>query len=183
MREYGIGVMVGTLRRDSIICKLAAAFPQHGPAGFCFNHIKIDDLPPYNKDADAHQDESVRRLKASIAASQGLIFLTPQYNRSIPGVLKNAIYHASQPVSESAWAGKPAGVMGVSVGSMGTSVAPNHLRNVLACLDVPILDPPDVLHYARDGFLDHTGNVEESTRNFLQQWLEQYKTWVEFHVP
>ena len=89
-------------------------------------------MPVYNQDDDANQAESVKRLKGEIVAAQGLLFVTPEYNRSIPGVLKNAIDHASRPYGQSAWAGKPAGVLGVSVGVTGTAMAQQHLRNVLA---------------------------------------------------
>jgi NAD(P)H-dependent FMN reductase len=83
--------------------------------------LEIGDLPLYNQDDDANQSESVKRLKAGITAAKGLLFVTPEYNRSIPGVLKNAIDHASRPYGQSAWAGKPAGVLGVSVGANGTA--------------------------------------------------------------
>ena len=95
MREYQIAVLVGSLRRDSINHKLA-------PADFSFRPTPIDDLPLYNQDNDAHQSGAVKRLKAAITNAQGLLFVTPEYNRSISGVLKNAIDHASRPYGESA---------------------------------------------------------------------------------
>jgi len=93
------------------------------PSEFSFTQVQIDDLPLYDQDDDANQAESVKRLKNEIRGAQGLLFVTPEYNRSIPGVLKNSIDHASRPYGQSAWAGKPAGVLGASVGVIGTAVA------------------------------------------------------------
>ena len=136
MSRYKIGVVVGSLRRDSFNRKLATGLAKLAPVDFAFQDVQIGDLPLYNQDDDAAQAPSVKRLKAEIAASRGLLFVTPEYNRSIPGVLKNAIDHASRPYGQSAWAGKPAGVIGVSVGAVGSALAQQHLRNVLAYLDV-----------------------------------------------
>lgn len=123
MRESRIALIVGSLRRDSFNQQMATALTRLGPPGFTFKQVQIGDLPLYNQDDDANQSPPVLQLKSDIAVAQGLIFLTPEYNRSIPGVLKNAIDHASRPYGKSAWAGKPAGVMGVSVGAIGTSMA------------------------------------------------------------
>jgi chromate reductase len=137
MAQYSIAVVVGSLRRDSFNRKLASALGKLAPADFSFNQVRIDDLPLYNQDDDASQAASVKRLKTEVAGSQGLLFFTPEYNRSMPGVLKNAIDHASRPYGQNAWRGKPAGVIGVSVGAIGTAMAQQHLRNVLSYLDVP----------------------------------------------
>ena len=132
MSQYQIAVVVGSLRRDSFNRKLANAVARLASPEFSFNQVQIGDLPLYNQDDDTHQAESVKRLKGEIRAAHGLLFVTAEYNRSIPGVLKNAIDHASRPYGQSAWAGKPAGVLGVSVGAVGTAMAQQHLRNVLA---------------------------------------------------
>ena len=120
--KHEILVVVGSLRRESLNRKLANAIVKLGPADFSFKIAKIDDLPLYNQDDDENQAASVKRLKAEIAAAVGVIFVTPEYNRSMPGVLKNAIDNASRPYGHSAWAGKPAGVLGVSVGAIGTAI-------------------------------------------------------------
>src|SRR5512134_983767 len=132
MEQYRIAVVVGSLRKDSFNRKLANAIVRLAPSEFSFKQVQIGDLPLYNQDDDANQAESVMRLKGEITTSHGLLFVTAEYNRSIPGVLKNAIDHASRPYGQNAWAGKPAGVMGVSVGPIGTAMAQHHLRNVLA---------------------------------------------------
>jgi len=181
MNPYPIAVIVGSLRRDSFNRKLASAIVKLAPPEFLFKQVQIGDLPLYNQDDDANQAESVKRLKAEIAAAKGLLFVTAEYNRSIPGVLKNAIDHASRPYGQSAWAGKPAGVLGASVGAAGTSMAQQHLRNVLAYLDVPTLGQPEAFIHAKDGLFDKAGNIGADSREFLQDWMDHYVAWVKKH--
>lgn len=181
MAQYSIGVVVGSLRRDSFNRKLATAIAKLAPADFSFNQLRIDDLPLYNQDDDANQPASVKRLKAEIAGSQGLLFVTAEYNRSVPGVLKNAIDHASRPYGQNAWGGKPAGVMGVSVGANGTAMSQQHLRNILAYLDVPTLGQPEAFILAKDGLFDTAGNIGEDSKKFMQQWIDRYVAWVKTH--
>jgi chromate reductase len=178
MSQYQIAVVIGSLRRDSFNRKLATAMAKLAPPTFTFNQLQIDDLPLYNQDDDANQSVSVKRLKSEIAASQGLLFVTPEYNRSVPGVLKNAIDHASRPYGESAWASKPAGVLGVSVGAIGTAMAQQHLRNILAYLDVPTLGQPEAFIHAKEGLIDAAGNIGADSQKFLSEWMERYVAWV-----
>ncbi len=131
-------------------------------------------MPLYNQDDDANPAESVKLLKNEIRSAQGLLFITPEYNRSILGVLKNAIDNASRPSGQSAWAGKPAGVLGVSPGVMGTSMAQQHLRNVLASLDVPTLGQPEAFIHAKDGLFDKVGNIGTDSKQFLKNWMDRY---------
>ncbi|MBP6854012.1 MAG: NAD(P)H-dependent oxidoreductase [Rhodoferax sp.] len=182
MNAYQIAVVVGSLRRESHNRKLANALALLAPPGFSFRQVRIDDLPAYNQDDDANQAECVVRLKKDITSSQGLLFVTPEYNRSIPGVLKNAIDHASRPYGKNAWAGKPAGVLGVSVGAIGTALAQQHLRNVLAYLDVPTLGQPEAFVQAKDDLFDSEGGIGASSRKFLQTWMDTYVAWVTQHA-
>lgn len=182
MNKYEIAVIVGSLRRDSFNRKLASAMAKLAPSDFSFSQLNIGDLPLYNQDDDANPAASVRRLKSEITAAQGLLFVTAEYNRSIPGVLKNAIDHASRPYGQSAWAGKPAGVLGASVGPIGTAMAQQHLRNILGYLDVPTLGQPEAFIHAKEGLFDDAGNVGESSKKFLQNWMDQYVAWVKRHV-
>jgi chromate reductase, NAD(P)H dehydrogenase (quinone) len=125
----------------------------------------------------------VQRLKRAIAAADALIFVTPEYNRSVPGVLKNAIDHASRPHGQSAWKGKPAGVIGASVGAPGTSMAQQHLRNMLAYLDVPTLGQPEAFIHVKDGFFDAAGDIASpDTKRFLQGWMDAYAAWIKTFV-
>lgn len=179
MSQLKIAVVVGSLRKDSLNRKLALALANLAPAGVTFEHVRIDDLPLYNQDQDGNQAEPVRRLKGEIAAADGVLFVAAEYNRSIPGVLKNAIDNASRPYGQSAWAGKPAGVIGISVGAIGTALAQQHLRNVLAYLDMPTLGQPEAFVQNKEGLFDDKGHVGiESTREFLKGWVEKYVAWV-----
>ena len=182
MNTYHIAVVVGSLRKDSFNRKLATAIVKLAPPEFSFKQLKIDDLPLYNQDDDANPAESVKRLKNEIKDAHGLLFVTPEYNRSMPGVLKNAIDHASRPYGQNAWAGKPAGVLGASIGTIGTAIAQQHLRNVLAYLDVPTLGQPEAFIHVKDGLFDAAGNIAADSRQFLQNWMDQYVAWVRQHA-
>ena len=182
MAQLQIAVVVGSLRRDSFNRKFANALARLGPAEFSFTQLQIGDLPLYNQDDDANQADAVKRLKSEIAASQGVLFVTPEYNRSMPGVLKNAIDHASRPYGKSAWAGKPAGVIGVSVGAAGTALAQQHLRNVLAYLDMPTLGQLEGFIHAKEGLFDEAGNIGPASSKFMQSWMDKYVAWVKQHA-
>lgn len=178
MSQYNIAVIVGSIRKDSLNQKLADALAKLAPPELSFNKIRIDDLPLYNQDDDGQPAAAVTRLRKEVAAADGLLFLTPEYNRSIPGVLKNAIDHASRPWGQSVWTGKPAGVLGISVGAIGTALAQQHLRNILAYLDVPTLGQPEVFLQAKEGLFDADGNIGTDSRAFLQGWVDRYVAWV-----
>lgn len=182
MSQYQIAVIVGSLRKDSFNRKLATALAKLAPQDFSFKQLEIGDLPLYNQDQDANQADSVKRLKSELAASQGLLFVTPEYNRSMSGVLKNALDNASRPYGQNAWAGKPAGVIGASVGAIGTALAQQHLRNVLAYLDVPTLAQPEAFIHAKEGLFDEAGDIGAASKEFLQNWMNQYVAWVKKHV-
>jgi chromate reductase len=182
MSQYQIAVIVGSLRKDSMNRKLADAIVKLAPSDFSFKQIEIGDLPLYNQDDDANQAASVKRLKSEVAAASGVLFVTPEYNRSMPGVLKNALDHGSRPYGQSAWAGKPAGVLGVSPGAAGTAMAQQHLRNVLSYLDMPTLTQPEAFLQMKDGFFDENGEIGEHSRKFLQNWMDKYVAWVKKHA-
>ena len=182
MSQYPIAVIVGSIRRESLNAKFASAITKLAPPEFTFSMLKIDDLPLYNQDDDANPSESVKRIKGEIAAAKGLLFVTPEYNRSIPGVLKNVIDHGSRPYGQSVWAGKPAGVIGVSVGAAGTAMAQQHLRNILAYLDVLTLGQPEAFIQAKDGLFDESGNIGAASKNFVQTWMNRYVDWITTHA-
>jgi len=182
MSQYQIAVVVGSLRRDSINRKLAGALVRMAPPEFAFKQLSIGDLPLYNQDDDANQAASVKALKNEITSASGLLFVTPEYNRSISGVLKNAIDHASRPYGQNAWAGKPAGVIGASIGAIGSALAQQHLRNILAYLDVPTLGQPEAFIQVKEGFFDADGNIANAdTGKFLQGWMDRYVAWIRTH--
>lgn len=179
MSAYRVAVVVGSLRKDSINRKLADVVSRLAPQELELKQLEIADLPLYNQDDDANPHPTARRLKREVAAAQALLFVTPEYNRSIPGVLKNAIDHASRPYGQNAWAGKPAGVIGASIGAAGTAMAQQHLRNVLAYLDVPTLGQPEVFIRVTQDLFDAAGNLTQSgTRDLLKSWMDRYVAWV-----
>jgi chromate reductase len=182
MSKYKIAVIVGSVRNDSFNRRLADAIIKLAPTEFTFKQVQINDLPLYNQDDDVHPAASVKRLKQEIMEADGLLFVTPEYNRSIPGVLKNAIDHASRPFGESVWAGKPAGILGISIGVIGTAMAQQHLRNILAFLDVPTLAQPEAFIQAKEGLFDMNGNIGADSKPFLQNWMNKYVAWVKRHV-
>jgi chromate reductase, NAD(P)H dehydrogenase (quinone) len=182
MTTVHIAVIVGSLRRDSLNRKLANAMALLAPPDFNFNQIEIGDLPLYNQDDDDDQASSVLRIKMQIKAAQGLLFVTSEYNRSISGVLKNAIDHASRPPGQSPWNGKPAGVLGASVGVIGTAMAQQHLRNILACLNVPTLCQSEAFIHAKEGFFEADGRIGAANLPFVQGWMDQYASWVRKHL-
>ncbi len=183
MAQYKIAVVVGSLRKDSFNLQLAKAMSKLAHPDFTFAFSKIDDLPLYNQDDDANQAASVTRLKGEIESAQGVIFFTPEYNRSMPGVLKNAIDHASRPWGKSSWGGKPAGVVGITVGAVGTAVAQQHLRNVLTFLNMPTLNQPELFLQIKEGFFDAQGEIGNAdTKKLLQKWVDTYMEWVKKHA-
>ena len=182
MSQYQIAVIVGSLRKDSFNRKLASAVVKLAPSEFSFKQLQIGDLPLYNQDDDTHQADPVLRLKSEIAAAQGILFVTPEYNRSISGVLKNAIDHASRPYGQSAWGGKPAGILGASPGAAGTCMAQQHLRNILAVLNMPTLGQPEAFIQVKEGLFDEAGNISADNHKFMQRWMDQYIAWVKKHT-
>lgn len=182
MSDIQIAVIVGSIRKDSFNRQLANAVVKLAPAEFSFQQVQISDLPLYNQDDDSNPAEAVLRLKNHISTAQGLLFVTPEYNRSIPGVLKNALDHASRPYGQSVWGGKPAGILGVSIGVMGTAIAQQHLRNILAYLDVTTLGQPEAFIQAKDGLFDGEGNIGSGSIQFMQAWMDRYVSWVKKHV-
>lgn len=176
-----VAVLVGSLRQESFNRRLAEAIIRFAPASVTFSFSRLDDLPPYNQDDDGGPATSVQRLKAEIADADGVMFVTPEYNRSVPGILKNAIDHASRPYGQSAWVGKPAGVLGVSIGAIGTANAQQHLRNILAYLDMPTLGQPEAFLQWTEGLVTETGEIGPDSREFLRDWMDFFLQWVEAH--
>lgn len=181
MQSLKIGVLVGSLRKDSFNRRLARAIEKLA-GGAAFEHIRIDDLPLYNQDFDNQYPPECQRLKQAISACDGLLFVTPEYNRSIPGVLKNAIDIASRPYGTSAFAGKPAAVCGTSVGSIGSALAQQHLRNMLAYLDCPTLGQPEVFLHFKDDPITPDGAINNpDTAKFLQKFADRLVDWMRKH--
>jgi chromate reductase len=160
MALINVAVLVGSLRKESINLKLARAVERLASAELKFDYIRIGDLPLYTQEFDADYPAGCRRLKKEIEASDAVLFVTPEYNRSIPGVLKNAIDIASRPWGTNSFARKPGAVIGASIGAPGASMAQQHLRNVMLYLDIAILPQPEVFIQFKDGMIDSEGKIE-----------------------
>jgi len=173
-----IGVIVGSIRKDSFNQKLTLALARLAPEGFVFEHIGIEDLPLFSEDREFEPNPVVAAFKRAIESSDAILFATPEYNRSFPGVLKNALDVGSRPKGESAWSGKPAGMVGVALGAAGTAMAQQHLRGVLSFLNMPTLPQPEAYIQYKDGLFDADGNIGPASRDFLQDWMDQFAAWI-----
>lgn len=180
MNEIKVAVLLGSLRKDSYNKRLMRAVERLAPDHLRFEQVRIDDLPLYSQDFDPDYPPKARRLKQDIESAQALLFVTPEYNRSVPGVLKNAIDIASRPWGANSFAGKPAAVIGISIGAIGTALAQEHLRGSLHFLDVPVLGQPEVYLQFRDELIAPDGTVaDDATRKFLQGFVDAFVAWVE----
>ena len=179
MSQIRIAVIVGSLRKESINKRLALAVSGMFADRFELQRVGISDLPLYNQDFDDDFPVTGIRFKQQVEAADALLFVTPEYNRSIPGVLKNAIDIGSRPAASNSFAGKPAAIVGTSPGARGTARAQQHLRNVLAGVDVLAMPQPEVTVQFQEGLIDSEGHVEnERTRKFLQRFVDGYSTWL-----
>lgn len=176
---YKIAVVVGSLRKDSFNRQLAHAVTALAPADFTFEYLDIGVLPLYSQEYDADYPEVARRFKQQVEAADGLLFVTPEYNRSIPGGLKNALDWGSRPWGTNSWRGKPGAVLGTSPGATGTALSQQHLRNVLAYLDVVLLGQPEMFIKHDTNRINEKGEiVNEDTRKFLQSFVDTYVAWI-----
>lgn len=175
---YNIALFIGSLRKDSYNRKIAQALIKMAPADFSFNEMPVGKLPLYNQDDDKNQCEDVNKMKQDILSSNGVLFVTAEYNRSVPGVLKNAIDHASRPYGQNSFAKKPAGVIGVSPGSAGTAMAQQHLRNILAYLDMATMGQPEAFVHATEDMFGENGKLSERSQKFLQNYMDKFVAWV-----
>ena len=182
MSQLNIAVVVGSLRKESFNRQFAEALVRLFPADVKPHFVRIDDMPMYCQDDDAHPPApAVARLRQEIAAADGVLFVTPEYNRSIPGVLKNVIDQASRPWGQSKWAGKPAAVVGVSIGAIGTAVAQVHLRSVLSYLGMPELGQPEMYFQWKEGLVVD-GEIGPKSREFVQKFAGTFVAWVRRHT-
>ena len=183
MSKIKVAVFVGSLRKDSINRKLARAVEKLAPQDLAFEHVPIGGLPLYDQDFDSDYPAACKQLKQTVEAANALLFVTPEYNRSMPGVLKNAIDIASRPWGTNSFAGKPGAVIGASIGATGSALSQQHLRNVLTYVDVPLLAQPEVFIAFKEGLIDDEGNVSnDGTRKFLQGFVDKYVAWVKRFV-
>ena len=180
MSTYRIGYLVGSLSSGSINRKLARALVRLAPPSLEFEEIAIGDLPLYRRDYDDDYPPAGRALKDAIAAVDAVLFVTPEYNRSIPGALKNAIDWASRPRGTNSFARKPSAVIGASTGRLGTALAQQSLRSVLSFCNSPQMNTHEAYIYFTPGLIDDDGTVTvESTEEFLRAYIEEFAAFVE----
>lgn len=179
---YTVAVIIGSLRKDSMNLKLVNALNQLNHPNLTFNVLDISDLPLYNQDNEAALPAPVARLKASIESADAVLVATPEYNRSIPGVLKNALDWGSRPYGKNSFAHKPSAIIGASPGNVGTAAAQAHLRSILITLETTLLGQPEVYFTYKDGMMDANHQLTNAdTAKFLQGFLDAFSRWIETH--
>ncbi|GAA2531118.1 NADPH-dependent FMN reductase [Microbacterium mitrae] len=170
-----IGLLVGSLASDSINRQLANALTKLAPAELEIVDIDYSKLALYSHDADANYPAEALDFKASLADVDGILVVTPEYNRSIPGALKNALDWASRPWGQNVVAGKPSAMIGASIGAIGTAVAQSHLRTVLSFLDSDVMAQPEGYLTITPGFFTADGEIADaSTSSFLHSWMQAF---------
>ena len=179
MAAYKVGYFVGSLSSTSINRLLAKALARLAPPELALTEIPIKDLPLYSPDFDADYPPAARALKQSIADVDAVLFVTPEYNRSIPGGLKNAIDWASRPWGENSFARKATGIIGTSPGAIGTAVAQQHLRSVLCFCNSPLMNTVEAYIQFKPGLITEQGEVTDaSTEEFLRNYLREFHLFV-----
>jgi chromate reductase len=178
---HRIAMLVGSLRKASLNRKVARAMATLAPPGLEFDFVEIGDLPLYNEDLDkGSPPEAWQRFRDRVRATDAVIFFTPEYNRSVPGVLKNAIDVGSRPYGASIWSGKPAAVVSVSPGAIGGFGANHHLRQSLVFLDMPVMQQPEAYLGGAGGFFGDDGEIKvDGTRKFLETIIQSFARWIE----
>ena len=179
MSGYRVGYIIGSLSRESINRTLAEALVRLAPKDQKFVEIPIRDLPLYNRDFDSDYPPAGRALKNAIAAVDAVLFVTPEYNRGIPGCLKNAIDWASRPHGTNSFAHKPSAVIGASPGKIGTAVGQQSLRNVLSFCNSPLMEAPEAYIQFTPGLITEAGEVtDKGTEQFLRDFIEAFEVFV-----
>jgi len=180
MATFTVGYFVGSLAKNSINRKLAKALVRLAPPELTLTEIRFDELPHYSWDYDADYPPVARAFKTSLAAVDAILFVTPEYNRSIPGALKNAIDWGSRPWGQNSFTRKPCAIIGTSPGKIGTAVAQSHLRSILAFCNAPLMNSVEAYIQFENGLIDDDGNVTvESTRTFLRDFMNTFYDFVE----
>ncbi len=176
-----VALLIGSLRKESFSRKMANAVTEVAPPSLRFTPIDIGGLPLYNQDLDPDQPPAAWvAFRDALRPADALLFVTPEYNRSVPGVLKNAIDVGSRPYGKSVWSGKPAAVISVTPGALGGFGANHHLRQSLVFLNVPAMQQPEAYLSGVDKMFDASGKLtNDSTREFLVKFAQAFAAWIE----
>jgi chromate reductase len=176
---YDVAVLVGSLRKDSINRKVANALAELAPKGLELSIVGIGQLPIYNQDGDENPPAEWTAFRERIRSADAVLFVTPEHNRSVPAVLKNAIDVGSRPYGQSAWSGKPGAVVSASPGSISGFGANHHLRQSMVFLNTPMMQQPEAYIGGADKLFDAQGKlVNDGTRKFLQDFMEAFGSWI-----
>lgn len=179
-KDIDVAVFIGSLRKDSLNRKMANALAAIAPATLKLSVVEIGQLPLFNQDFEANPPQAVKDLKQRVKAADAVLFVTPEYNRSVPGVLKNAIDVASRPYGDSAWDRKPCAIVSVSGGALGAFGANHHLRQSLVFLNMPAMQQPEA--YVGNGaslFDDNGALSNQTTKDLMQKFLQAFAKWIE----
>ena len=178
MAKPHLAVIVGSNRRESINRKLAHALTKLGEDVFDASFVRIDDLPMFNQDHEGNPPAEVVRFKNELARADGILFVTPEHDRSIPALLKNAVDWGARPYGKNSWTGKPAFITGTSPGAIGSALAQQHLRSVMTGLGMILLGGESYITF-KPNLVDDQGNItDESTRKFLRSFLDRFASLV-----
>jgi len=179
---YDVAVLVGSLRKESFTRKLVKAMAGVAPADLKLEIVEIGDLPHFSQDDEANPVAAVVRFRDRIRKADAVLFATPEYNRSVPGVLKNALDTGSRPYGHSVWNAKPAAIVSVSPGNLGAFGANHHLRQSLAFLNMPTMGQPEAYVSNVATLLDDKGGLAKpETREFLETFLKSFSAWIAAH--
>ena len=174
MTEIDVAIVVGSARRESINRRLAYALAKLAEGKLATRFVQLDDLPMFNQDDENPLSTNVQRFKHEIERSEAVLFVTPEHNRSIPALLKNAIDWGARPHGRSSWVGMPVAITGTSPGSLGTAIAQQHLRQILGDLGALVMGGEAYITY-RPGLIDEAHTIsDESTRRFLQAYVDRF---------
>jgi chromate reductase len=177
---WDVAVLVGSLRKESLNRKLANALTGLMPPALELDQVPIGELPHYNQDDDASPPKAWVEFRQRVAAASAVLFVTPEYNRSVPGTLKNALDVGSRPYGKSVWNAKPGAVISVSPGGIGGFGANHHLRQSLVFLNVPVMQQPEAYIGSADKLFDPQGNLtNDDTRQFLTKFALAFASWIE----
>lgn len=183
MKSFKVALVVGSLRKESFNKKIARAIRELNVEGMHFENIEIGDLPLYNEDLEKDVPQSWQYFRDVLPSYDAVLFITPEYNRSVPAVLKNALDVGSRPYDKSVWAGKPAAIISCTAGGLGAFGANHHLRQSLVFLDMPTLQQPEAYLSHAANLFDESGTLKDtSTRDFLNSFLIKFESWIEKNI-
>jgi chromate reductase len=175
-----VAVIVGSLKKTSLNRQFALALAKLARPKLELKIVEIGDLPFYSEDAEKEISAAVVRFKSEIEGSDAVMFVTPEYLRTIPGVLKNAIEWGARPYGKTSWGGKPGAVAGVTPGAIGTAVAQSHLRSIAPVLDIALISQPELYLSLKPGQINENGDVvDEALKSLLQTFVDRFSAWIE----